>query len=120
MPTWRRTSTGSTSGAVDGLAVELDVAVDRAPGTVSFIRLSERRNVLLPQPLGPMSARTSLRVDVDRDVLDGSLLAVANRQSARAHLHWGALPGGQCRCGDHGREFGVTGQGSRVVYVTFA
>ena len=32
----------------------------RAPGTMSFIRLSERRNVDLPQPDGPMSAVTWL------------------------------------------------------------
>ena len=30
----------------------------RAPGTMSFIRFSERRNVDLPQPDGPMSAVT--------------------------------------------------------------
>ena len=30
----------------------------RAPGMMSFIRLSERRNVDFPQPDGPMSAVT--------------------------------------------------------------
>ena len=30
----------------------------RVPGMMSFIRLSERRNVDLPQPDGPMSAVT--------------------------------------------------------------
>ena len=32
--------------------------VARASGSVSFIRFSTRRNVLLPQPDGPMSAVT--------------------------------------------------------------
>ena len=33
--------------------------VARAPGMTSFIRLSVRRNVLLPHPDGPMKAVTS-------------------------------------------------------------
>ena len=32
----------------------------RVPGMMSFIRLSVRRNVLLPQPDGPMNAVTWL------------------------------------------------------------
>ena len=32
----------------------------RVPGMMSFIRLSVRRNVLLPQPDGPMNAVTTL------------------------------------------------------------
>ena len=32
----------------------------RAPGMMSFMRFSERRNVLLPQPDGPMNAVTRL------------------------------------------------------------
>ena len=31
----------------------------RVPGMMSFIRLSVRRNVLLPQPDGPMNAVTT-------------------------------------------------------------
>ena len=37
----------------------VDLAVDTAPGTRSFIRLKQRMNVLLPQPEGPIRAVTS-------------------------------------------------------------
>ena len=82
---------------VDGLAVELDVPVTETPGTVSFMRLSERRNVLLPQPLGPMSASTCSAVDVDRHVFDGDLLAVADGEiRSRASSVGQLVPGDGC------------------------
>ena len=57
--------TGVVTVSSGGLAVTTGtsggvVTVTATSGTVSFMRLSERRNVLLPQPLGPMSARTWL------------------------------------------------------------
>ena len=39
-------------------AVPAAMSMTRAPGTMSFIRFSERRKVDLPQPEGPMSAVT--------------------------------------------------------------
>ena len=57
-----------------------------APSTVSFMRLSERRNVLLPHPLGPMSASTRLRLDVEGDVVHGHVPVVADAHVLRAHL----------------------------------
>ena len=60
MPTIRRSWTGSIAAVVDVDAVEQDLALDPcAPGMTSCIRLSERRNVLLPQPDGPMMAVTA-------------------------------------------------------------
>ncbi len=57
-------------------AVELDAPCDaHAVDGQPFMRLSERKNVLLPQPLGPMSARTSF--------------ACASRDTSRtASLSW--------------------------------
>jgi len=40
------------------VAVDADAPSTRAPGMMSFIRFSVRRNVLLPQPDGPMNAVT--------------------------------------------------------------
>ena len=41
----------------------------RAPGMMSFIRLSVRRNVLLPQPDGPMNAVTTfVRISIEMSV----------------------------------------------------
>ena len=59
MPIRCRTSTGSTLGAVEVLAVVEDRALDaRRVGIRSFMRLKQRMNVLLPQPDGPMNAVT--------------------------------------------------------------
>ena len=90
-------------------------------GTVSFIRLSDRRNVLLPQPLGPMSASTWLVVHLDVHVLDGDLLAVADGEPARAHLERDVLRRRHGGGGDHGQRILVpSGEASRVRRVTFA
>ena len=86
MPTRARSCTTSIFERVDVLAVELDVAVTRAPAMVSFIRLRQRRKVDLPQPDGPMKAVTLVVVDVDRDVLQRLLVAVEDADVARAHL----------------------------------
>ena len=41
----------------------------RVPGMMSFMRLSVRRNVLLPQPDGPMNAVTTLaRISIEISV----------------------------------------------------
>jgi hypothetical protein len=40
---------------------------------MSFIRLSVRRNVLLPQPDGPMKAVTTFGAESDGDVLERPL-----------------------------------------------
>ena len=50
---------------------------------MSFIRFSVRRNVLLPQPDGPMNAVTWFGVDADRDVLERALRAVVEVQVLR-------------------------------------
>ena len=47
----------------------------RAPGTMSFMRLSERRNVDLPQPDGPMSAVTWFGKHVERRCCSSTRLA---------------------------------------------
>ena len=52
-----------------GLAVEVDLATIRRPGIRSFIRLKQRRSVVLPQPEGPIKAVILFPGDVDADVL---------------------------------------------------
>ena len=56
MPMRRRTSTGSTLGAVQVLTVIRDPPRDLGAAMRSFMRLNDRSSVLLPQPDGPMSA----------------------------------------------------------------
>ena len=56
MPMRRRTSIGSTSSAYRSWPWYVILPATRAPGIRSFIRLSERRMVLLPQPDGPIIA----------------------------------------------------------------
>ena len=58
MPIRRRTSTGSTTARRQVVAVVADHAVIDALGIRSFIRFSDRRSVVLPQPDGPMNAVT--------------------------------------------------------------
>ena len=58
MPTWRRTSTGSTSAPYRSWPSITILPSTRAPGITSCMRFRERRNVDLPQPDGPMSAVT--------------------------------------------------------------
>ena len=58
----------------------------RAPGMMSFIRFSVRRNVLLPQPDGPMNAVTTIGLNPDRDVLQGPRLAVVEVHPLRFDL----------------------------------
>ena len=66
MPTRRRTSTGSASGAYTSCpSMETD-PVTRVEGMSSFIRFNARRNVLLPHPEGPTHAVTrwaGMRID---------------------------------------------------------
>ena len=52
----------------------------RAPGTMSFIRFSERRNVDLPQPDGPMSAVTWFGRILTWMLLEDAALAVIEVQ----------------------------------------
>ena len=47
-----------------------------APGMRSFIRLRQRRTVVLPQPDGPMKAVIWLACDLEVDVAYGTELAV--------------------------------------------
>ena len=58
MPTLRRTATGSTLGPYRSTPSSSTVPSTRAPAMTSCIRFSERRNVDLPQPDGPISAVT--------------------------------------------------------------
>ncbi len=58
MPTWRRTSTGSTPGPYRLLPSMRTSPSTYAPGITSCMRLSVRRKVDLPQPDGPMKAVT--------------------------------------------------------------
>jgi hypothetical protein len=58
IPIWRRTSTGSTSGPYSDCPSIITLPSTRAPGITSCIRFSDRRNVDLPQPDGPISAVT--------------------------------------------------------------
>ncbi len=60
MPTWRRSDTTSTPGPYASCPSMSTLPSTRAPGMMSFMRLSVRRNVLLPQPDGPMKAVTRL------------------------------------------------------------
>jgi hypothetical protein len=59
MPTWRRTSTGSTPLPYRSSPSTRTLPSTRAPGMTSCMRLSVRRNVDLPQPDGPMNAVTA-------------------------------------------------------------
>jgi hypothetical protein len=55
---------------IDILAVERDLAGRRALAIVSFIRLSVRRKVDLPQPDGPMNAVTlSMSTSIDTSLI---------------------------------------------------
>ena len=59
------------------------------------MRLNVRRNVLLPQPDGPISAVIRLRVHVERDALDRDHARVAHRDVAgleHDHVVLGRLP----------------------------
>src|SRR5437870_2459314 len=56
MPMRRRSVTGSVSGAVRSSPSKRISPSIRAPGMRSFIRLKQRRSVLLPQPDGPIRA----------------------------------------------------------------
>ena len=58
MPTWRRTSTGSTPAPYRSSPSILTEPSTQAPGMTSCMRLRVRRNVDLPQPDGPMKAVT--------------------------------------------------------------
>src|SRR6187397_1293524 len=58
----------------------------RTPGMTSFIRLSVRRKVLLPQPDGPMNAVTRVRLNPDRNVLQGPRCAVVEVHPLRFDL----------------------------------
>ena len=71
MPIRRRTSTGSTLGPVEVLAVVEDACPSTLrAGMRSFIRLKQRMNVDLPQPDGPMNAVTKFFVISSVDVLE--------------------------------------------------
>jgi hypothetical protein len=61
MPIRRRRATGSVSGAVMSRPSKRIVPPIRALGIRSFIRLKQRRSVLLPHPDGPISAVIWLR-----------------------------------------------------------
>ncbi len=78
----------------------------RVAGMMSFIRLSVRRNVLLPQPDGPMKAVTrfdcirivmpssaSLRAVVEVQVLDVDLRRALGRRGLAAANHRRATRG---------------------------
>ena len=58
MPTWRRTSTGSTPSAYRLLPSMSTSPSTQAPGITSCMRFRVRRKVDLPHPLGPMNAVT--------------------------------------------------------------
>ena len=58
----------------------------RAPGTMSFIRFSERRNVDLPQPDGPMSAVTWFGQDLEVDAFEDPMAAVVEVQAGHVDL----------------------------------
>ena len=79
---------------------------------MSFIRLSERRNVDLPQPDGPMSAVTSFG-----RILHGDLLEHAarrrSRSPARRRRSWPGFRRGSGRCG--GGRAAVCGRGGAVI-----
>ncbi len=69
MPTWRRSATDVRARGRRCRAPSMSTwPSTRVPGMMSFIRLSVRRNVLLPQPDGPMKAVTTLGADLERDV----------------------------------------------------
>jgi len=61
MPMCRRTSVGETSGPYRSMPWYSSVPVTRAPRMRSFMRLSDRSTVVLPQPDGPMNAVIWLR-----------------------------------------------------------
>ena len=61
----------------------------------SFIRLRQRRNVLLPQPDGPMIAVISLRADVEADAVDRAVRAVVDGGVADLEHDLGRFRGGQ-------------------------
>ena len=93
---------------VDVLAVDADRPSTRVPGTMSFIRLSERRNVDLPQPDGPMSAVTWFGMDLRLMSFEDAVRAVVEIQPATSILSGrrsspdgveggGALSGGSAR-----------------------
>jgi hypothetical protein len=58
IPTWRRTSTGSTPLPYRSLPSTRTSPSTCAPGMTSCMRFSVRRKVDLPQPDGPMNAVT--------------------------------------------------------------
>ena len=66
----------------------------RVPGMMSFIRFSVRRNVLLPQPDGPMNAVTTFGWMPMRDVLERALRAVVEVQVADVDLDGGRVGAG--------------------------
>src|SRR5438045_3795137 len=56
IPTRRRSDTGSSAGSFRSWSSNRMIPSMRAPGIRSFIRLKQRKSVLLPHPDGPIRA----------------------------------------------------------------
>ena len=79
MPMRRRTSVAETSGAVEVVAVvRQTLPPTRADGMRSFIRLRQRRTVVLPHPDGPMNEVISFLRMLHRDLAHGAERAVVH------------------------------------------
>ena len=83
----------------------------RAFGMTSCIRLSERRNVLLPQPDGPMIAVMACGWMVEADVADGPEGAVVDVEALDVEPAGASQPPGPARLAASGEASAPIGTG---------